>query len=201
MRETLLDPTTPSQIRLYLRWIPYERLANIQQIEESDYAIVYKATWLDCYTLADYLSRGRVTLTILHGITQDPKTKEYLIVMDYGTRGDLKNHLKCVLHEVLWGNKVEYLYDLSRQLYGIHKTGTVHCNLHSGNIVISDISFSILDSERHAYFIGFRHSCPENTTVSDVHGVLPYVAPEILRKQPYTTTTDIYSFGVVMCEL
>src|SRR6266498_5462137 len=64
MRETLLDPTRPIQFRSYLRWIPYKRLADIQQIEKSDYAIVYKAIWLDCYTLADYLSRGRVEHTV-----------------------------------------------------------------------------------------------------------------------------------------
>ncbi len=137
----------------------------------------------------------------LRGITQDPETKEYLIVMSYANRGDLKNQLKYKIHEVLWGNKVEYLYDLSAQLYGIHETGTVHCNLHSGNILVSDVSFSMCDSERHLYIIGFRHSCPENTTVSEVYGVLPYVAPEILRKQPYTTAADVYSFGVIMYEL
>ena len=29
-------------------------------------------------------------------------------------------------------------------------------------------------------------------------GVMPYVAPEVLRGKPYTQAADIYSFGMVM---
>jgi serine/threonine protein kinase len=32
----------------------------------------------------------------------------------------------------------------------------------------------------------------------NVYGVLPYVAPEILRGQIYTQASDIYSFGIIM---
>jgi len=30
---------------------------------------------------------------------------------------------------------------------------------------------------------------------------LPYIAPEVLNKEPYTLSSDIYSFGVIMAEL
>ncbi|RIB17637.1 kinase-like domain-containing protein, partial [Gigaspora rosea] len=32
-------------------------------------------------------------------------------------------------------------------------------------------------------------------------GVLPYIAPEVLDKNPYTKETDIYSFGIIMWEI
>src|SRR6266542_550535 len=32
-------------------------------------------------------------------------------------------------------------------------------------------------------------------------GVLPYMAPEILDKKPYTFASDIYSFGIIMIEI
>ena len=32
-------------------------------------------------------------------------------------------------------------------------------------------------------------------------GVLPYVAPEILLKKPYTLASDVYSFGIIAYEL
>src|SRR6185369_14676953 len=32
-------------------------------------------------------------------------------------------------------------------------------------------------------------------------GVLPYIAPEVLNGEPYTLSSDIYSFGVIMAEL
>ncbi|CAI2195010.1 15443_t:CDS:2, partial [Funneliformis geosporum] len=34
-----------------------------------------------------------------------------------------------------------------------------------------------------------------------IYGVLPYIAPEVLNGEPYTLTSDIYSFGVIMAEL
>ena len=30
---------------------------------------------------------------------------------------------------------------------------------------------------------------------------MPYIAPEVLNKEPYTLSSDIYSFGVVMAEV
>src|SRR5687768_9301374 len=33
-----------------------------------------------------------------------------------------------------------------------------------------------------------------------IFGVLPYVAPEVLNKKPYTQKSDIYSFGIIMSE-
>ncbi|CAI2193218.1 3958_t:CDS:2, partial [Funneliformis geosporum] len=36
---------------------------------------------------------------------------------------------------------------------------------------------------------------------NDIYGVLPFVVPEVLRGQPYTLASDIYSFSMIMWEL
>ena len=38
----------------------------------------------------------------------------------------------------------------------------------------------------------------DNVDATKIYGVMPYVAPEVLRGQPYTQAADIYSFGMVM---
>jgi serine/threonine protein kinase len=38
-------------------------------------------------------------------------------------------------------------------------------------------------------------------TKSNIYGVLPYIAPEILRGGVYTKAADIYSFGIIMYEV
>src|SRR5581483_6904067 len=35
----------------------------------------------------------------------------------------------------------------------------------------------------------------------NVYGVMPYMAPEILRVKKYTKASDIYSFGIIMNEI
>src|SRR3954453_7386626 len=39
------------------------------------------------------------------------------------------------------------------------------------------------------------------TIKNHTYGVLPYIAPEILRGQNYTKASDIYSFGIIMYEV
>jgi len=43
---------------------------------------------------------------------------------------------------------------------------------------------------------------PANEVDQDkIYGVLPYIAPEVLKKKEYTQASDIYSFGIVAYEL
>ncbi|GES99307.1 kinase-like domain-containing protein [Rhizophagus clarus] len=43
-------------------------------------------------------------------------------------------------------------------------------------------------------------SCGEASNIDEtkIYGVIPYVAPKVLRKRPYTQAADIYSFGMIM---
>jgi serine/threonine protein kinase len=49
-------------------------------------------------------------------------------------------------------------------------------------------------------FISDMGLCGEVDNVDDtkIYGVIPYVAPEVLRGKPYTQAADIYSFGMIM---
>src|SRR5438094_4834540 len=41
----------------------------------------------------------------------------------------------------------------------------------------------------------------ENTNNNKIYGVVPYIAPVILRRQNYTKAADVYSFGIIMYEV
>ncbi|CAB4463087.1 unnamed protein product [Rhizophagus irregularis] len=51
-------------------------------------------------------------------------------------------------------------------------------------------------------YLEFLYSAINNYAnfVRDIYGVIPYMAPEVLRGKPYTKASDIYSFGVIMWE-
>jgi len=67
--------------------------------------------------------------------------------------------------------------------------------LHSGNVLKGD--------ETHIADFGFSQSIynSSSSTSTNVCGVLPYIAPEILNRKPYTFASDIYSFGIIIVEV
>src|SRR6185369_1757278 len=77
----------------------------------------------------------------------------------------------------------------------IHERNYIHHDLHSGNI----FSYNIWKSR-----IGDLGLCQQVIDKKDnpnkIYGVIPYLAPEVLSKKPYTKESDIYSFGMIMWE-
>src|SRR6266536_3255506 len=78
------------------------------------------------------------------------------------------------------------LHDIISGLKEIHQNKMVHRDFHTGNILFNCIADMGL--------------CGKVGEVDEtkIYGVLPYVAPEVLRRKPYTQAADIYSFGMVM---
>uniref|UniRef100_U9SIL8 Protein kinase domain-containing protein n=1 Tax=Rhizophagus irregularis (strain DAOM 181602 / DAOM 197198 / MUCL 43194) TaxID=747089 RepID=U9SIL8_RHIID len=75
--------------------------------------------------------------------------------------------------------------------YTIHEAGLVHRDLHAGNILIG--------YDNNAYLADLGLSCLENEQQSKFnYGVLPFIAPEVLRNRKYTFASDVYSFGIIM---
>uniref|UniRef100_U9T9P1 Protein kinase domain-containing protein n=1 Tax=Rhizophagus irregularis (strain DAOM 181602 / DAOM 197198 / MUCL 43194) TaxID=747089 RepID=U9T9P1_RHIID len=134
----------------------------------------------------------------LYGITQDPETKNYMMVLDYAKNGSLRNYLDERHNKLSWNDKFYYLFDIARGLQYIHGNKLIHRDLHAGNILHDGIIY-ITDMGlcKPADYID---TISENTK-NRVYGVLPYIAPEILQGQNYTKAADIYSFGIIMYEL
>ena len=132
----------------------------------------------------------------VYGLTQDPITKEYIFVMDYMVDGSLQNYLNKDFKNLKWKNKIIILHRIIKGLKDIHEKKIIHHDLHSGNI--------LQKNKWNSYITDLGLSCPASQTFAsnknDIFGVLPYVAPEVLNKKPYTQKSDIYSFGVLMSE-
>ncbi len=80
-----------------------------------------------------------------------------------------------------------------------HQEGLIHSDLHSGNILYFQYLSQAMISD-----LGLSGPADQETSSksgNDIFGVLPYVAPEVLNKKPYTQKSDIYSFGILMSEI
>ena len=64
--------------------------------------------------------------------------------------------------------------------------------------------YNILFGDKISPYIsdfGLSGSSNKQKSDNEVCGVLPYIAPEVLNNEPYTLSSDIYSFGVIMAEI
>jgi serine/threonine protein kinase len=130
----------------------------------------------------------------LYGITQDPETGNYIMVLDYAENGSLRNHLDKNYNKLKWSDKINYLHSIAYGLQNIHEEELIHRDLHIGNVLRLKNFTCITD-------MGLCKPADYNKSENKIYGILPYIAPEILRGQSYTKAADIYSFGIIMYEV
>ncbi|GET03289.1 kinase-like domain-containing protein [Rhizophagus clarus] len=130
------------------------------------------------------------------GITQDPNTKDIMIVMPYYSSGDLIHYISNVFYEIYWEEKLRNLVKIIIGLMNIHSVNIIHRDFHSGNIFFDGTKGAVIGD------LGISKSATESTDENNEnYGIIPYMAPEIFQGQKYTKASDIYSFGMVMWEL
>jgi serine/threonine protein kinase len=127
----------------------------------------------------------------IYGISQNPESKDYILVLDYIEGGDLNKWIIENNNKFNWSYKLLSLWNIVRGLKEIHKKKLVHRDFHTGNILV-----------RNEYwpYISDMGLCGKVDDIdgTKVFGVMPYVAPEVLKGEKYTQAADIYSLGMLM---
>ncbi|RHZ85635.1 hypothetical protein Glove_63g61 [Diversispora epigaea] len=205
------------------KWIDYSKFKNIEYLAEGGFGSIWKAKWTDMSEelfgfynsdqvalkklknsqqisseflnelIVNFHCRDRYVLPIL-GITQDPKTNVYALVLRYMKDGNLKNYLQQ--NKTLpWKERVWLLNSFLRGLETIHSKGFIHRDLHPGNLMITEAH----DGSKFIRLGDLGLCRPVNEILSSgTYGVLPYIAPEVMNKNQYTQASDIYSVGIIM---
>ncbi|GES83253.1 kinase-like domain-containing protein [Rhizophagus clarus] len=134
----------------------------------------------------------------IYGISQDPVTKNYIIVLHYAAGGSFDSWININENYKYfdWKKKMRALYNIASGLKEIHEKKMIHRDFHTGNILFG----SLFTEDMSKIYISDMGLCGEvgNVDKTQIYGVLPYVAPEVLRRKPYNQTADIYSFGMIM---
>src|SRR6266498_2857578 len=131
----------------------------------------------------------------LHGITRDPKTSDYMVVLHDMEQGSLRSNLMIKKYNP--NDKYVNLYWLAKSLSALHKCNLVHGDFHSGNLLFHKLSSSII----YIGDLGLSKPADKPSKTDEIYGVIPYIAPEVLVGEPYTKAADIYSFGIIMWEM
>src|SRR3989337_2195595 len=118
-----------------------------------------------------------------------------MIIMNYAKNGSLKKNLSDIIKDK-WVLKLMKLGSIINGLNIIHQQKKVHCDFHHGNILNTNYESTLSISD-----LGLCKPIESfQSTKNDIYGVLPFVAPEVLRGKPYTLASDIYSFSMIMWE-
>ncbi|GBC04974.1 hypothetical protein RclHR1_05990003 [Rhizophagus clarus] len=209
-----------------MEWIPYSQFTNVVEIAEGGFGIIYRAIrgqqsvilkkfknfqYASKYFLNELKSNQtcfeiKHHIIRTHGITKDPKSGDYMLVMQFASGGDLHNWLQKKFTEIKWNkDKLIILWQISEGLETIHNANYIHRDFHSGNILHDLFRNNAQErfKERHQWLIGdlglSQHV--NNASNNEIYGVIPYIAPEIFRGFSFSKKSDVYSMGMIMWEL
>src|SRR5688572_5664578 len=71
-----------------------------------------------------------------YGITRNPKSQDFIIIMKYYESGDLTHYIASNFFNIGWLNKLNMLDYIILGLRNIHSANIIHRDFHSGNIFL-----------------------------------------------------------------
>ncbi|KAL1555987.1 putative serine/threonine-protein kinase SIS8 isoform X2 [Salvia divinorum] len=105
-------------------------------------------------------------------------------------------HSSGLKKKLSWQRRLKMLIDICRGLASIHRMSVVHRDLKSANCLVNKHwVVKICD------FGLSRKLITRPMTDSSSAGTPEWMAPELIRKEPFTEKCDIFSLGVIMWEL
>ncbi|RIB20792.1 kinase-like domain-containing protein [Gigaspora rosea] len=96
-------------------------------------------TELKAHLMSNNQIVGRFNVLRTYGITYNPETKEYMMVMTLADDGDLSDYLQKHFSTLTYIKQIEILYDIAIGLTQIHKSGLIHRDLHCRNVMCQGI--------------------------------------------------------------
>ncbi|GBC33815.2 kinase-like domain-containing protein [Rhizophagus irregularis DAOM 181602=DAOM 197198] len=76
------------------------------------------------------LSKYMDIISLCFGITKDPKSGNFMIVMGYAKDGSLRQHLNNSFNSTKWNGKLNILQKIAQGLDSIHQKGLIHRDFH-----------------------------------------------------------------------
>src|SRR4051812_48256575 len=107
---------------------------------------------------------------------------------------DLRKYLQQNHYNLTWKERIDIIFYIINALSQIHSENAIHRDLHSGNILFSQINQEFYISD-----LGFCG--PVDRPLNSIYGNLPYIAPEVISKSETTFASDIYSLAMLMWEV
>nr|CAB41970.1 protein kinase [Homo sapiens] len=121
-------------------------------------------------------------------------------ILRYINSGNLEQLLDSNLH-LPWTVRVKLAYDIAVGLSYLHFKGIFHRDLTSKNCLIKrdENGYSAVVAD-----FGLAEKIPDVSMGSEKLAVVGspfWMAPEVLRDEPYNEKADVFSYGIILCEI
>eukprot|EP01104_Vermistella_antarctica_P010102 TRINITY_DN2668_c0_g1_i2.p1 TRINITY_DN2668_c0_g1~~TRINITY_DN2668_c0_g1_i2.p1 ORF type:complete len:635 (+),score=49.56 TRINITY_DN2668_c0_g1_i2:153-2057(+) len=133
----------------------------------------------------------------LVGYMKDPPA----IITEYVERGSLHDVLHRKKTALPWESKFRIATDITAGMCYIHEQGFVHRDLKPGNVLVNSVNVRTPVMAKLCDLGTCRLGNEGALMTADV-GTFIYQAPEVLAgSTDYNKAVDVYSFGILLCEL
>lgn len=194
--------------------IKFEDLVLIEQIGKGSFGRVWKGKYLGTDVavkqifretnqekeLQQYIDREiniskmrHPHLVQLIGVCSQPNC--IYLVTELITGGDLWKHLKDHKFEMNWGLRTRVAMDLAKALTFLHSKNVIHRDIKSKNCLV-DSAWKIKLCD-----FGFSRKVSRENRPMTICGTDDWMAPELILGMPYDEKVDVYSYGIVLCEI
>ncbi|KAI0077671.1 kinase-like protein [Panus rudis PR-1116 ss-1] len=200
--------------------IPYEDLkGDWQKLGSGSFGNVYKGTYLGLdvaikevlpsteYDVAKYFERewrlmkeARHPNVVLYiGLSRAPEPDGRIyIISEYIENGNLRAYIHDKSKPFPWRLRLSFATDIARALAYLHARRCIHRDLKGENLLVTaNGRLKITD-------FGFARIAARNEEESKrltFCGTDSYMSPEILLGNEFDLPTDIFSLGVILCEI
>ncbi|NXN28857.1 TESK2 kinase, partial [Nycticryphes semicollaris] len=116
---------------------------------------------------------------------------------EYINCGNLEQLLDGNQH-LPWTVRVKLAFDIAMGIRYLHYKGIFHRDLTSKNCLIKhdENGYSAIVGD-----FGLAEKIPDHSEKLPVVGSPFWMAPEVLRDEPYNEKADVFSYGIILCEI
>ncbi|CAK64142.1 unnamed protein product (macronuclear) [Paramecium tetraurelia] len=202
--------------------IVFHELIIGQVIGEGGYGVVHKGKWLGQdvaiksygkrksqgnlkykLQMADFLKEVEVISNLRHpnivlymGVCI--RKQNYYLITEYLEEGSLFDHLHKKKTHIDQKALMQIVEDIALGMNYLHGRKVMHCDLKSSNVLIDqNWNVKLCDFGLSRINKKIDHKVNKGARI----GTPNWMAPEIMRGEPYQEKADVYSFGMILWEI